>query len=59
VFATLRGMLGSDTRWWSNATEDTNSWQNGWQPVTNSVKDAVLIAAGSSGAVTVLGDGND
>jgi hypothetical protein len=55
VFATLCGMLGPDTRWWSNATEDTNSWQ----PVTTSVKDAILIAAGSSMVVTVLGDDND
>lgn len=55
VFAALCGLLGPDTRWWSNTTEDTTSWQ----PVTNSVKDAILIAAGSSVVVTVLGDDND
>lgn len=55
VFSALLGLLGPDTRWWSNASEDTNSWQ----PVTNSVKDAILIAAGSSAVVTVLGDDND
>jgi hypothetical protein len=54
-FAALCGLLGPGTRWWSNATEDTNSWQ----PVTSSVKDAILIAAGSSVVVTVLGDDND